>query len=310
VTAPNSPGTDFGYTGQRQLDAGMGGLMDYKARFYSPYLNHFTQPDSIVPDPANSQSLNRYSYALNNPIRYNDPSGHCPICVGLVLVGAFFIFNGTSDSYQPNLSTAELESRQTSVELGVALVVTAYSIQAPIVEAISNTYDCATGYCDPSLMLPGSYSAYSNTASETRTLYHATDTAGANSILTNGIDVTKGRVDLDFNPAGQSGFYLTDDILQAKDWATSPKFRGNGTVLEFNVPVEKIKLLNGKIFTEAGEEWTDFVLAGRGGILHHEYDFVEGPVLKKSTGTGFGHQFALFTQNAANLFDKYIINGR
>jgi len=38
VTAPNSPGTDFGYTGQRQLDAGMGGLMDYKARFYSPML--------------------------------------------------------------------------------------------------------------------------------------------------------------------------------------------------------------------------------------------------------------------------------
>jgi len=52
------------------------GLMDYKARFYLPYLNHFTQPDSIVPDPSNPQAWNRYSYALNNPIRYNDPSGH------------------------------------------------------------------------------------------------------------------------------------------------------------------------------------------------------------------------------------------
>jgi len=50
--------------------------MDYKARFYSSYLNHFTQPDSIVPDPLNPQSWNRYSYVLNNPIRYNDPSGH------------------------------------------------------------------------------------------------------------------------------------------------------------------------------------------------------------------------------------------
>jgi hypothetical protein len=29
-----------------------------------------------VPNPANPQSLNRYSYCLNNPLRYTDPSGH------------------------------------------------------------------------------------------------------------------------------------------------------------------------------------------------------------------------------------------
>jgi RHS repeat-associated protein len=76
VTTPNSPSTDFGYTGQRQLDAGMGGLMDYKARFYSPILGRFVQPDSLIPDPSNSQAWNRYSYVGNNPIGYNDPSGH------------------------------------------------------------------------------------------------------------------------------------------------------------------------------------------------------------------------------------------
>jgi len=45
-TIPNSPilGTDFGYTGQRLLDSGMGGIMDYRARFYSPYINRFLQP--------------------------------------------------------------------------------------------------------------------------------------------------------------------------------------------------------------------------------------------------------------------------
>jgi RHS repeat-associated protein len=79
-TIPNSPilGTDFTYTGQRLLDSGMGGIMDYKARFYSPYLNHFTQPDTIVSDPYNPQAWNRYAYVLNNPIRYNDPTGHIP----------------------------------------------------------------------------------------------------------------------------------------------------------------------------------------------------------------------------------------
>ena len=61
---PNSPilGTDFGYTGQRLLDSGMGGIMDYKARFYSPALGRFIQPDNIIPNPWNPQNWNRFSY--------------------------------------------------------------------------------------------------------------------------------------------------------------------------------------------------------------------------------------------------------
>ncbi|MEW6085789.1 MAG: RHS repeat-associated core domain-containing protein [Chloroflexota bacterium] len=83
-TIPNSPilGTDFTYTGQRLLDSGMGGIMDYRARFYSPALMRFLQPDTIIPSILNPQSWNRYSYALNSPIRYSDPTGHLP-CEGL-----------------------------------------------------------------------------------------------------------------------------------------------------------------------------------------------------------------------------------
>jgi RHS repeat-associated protein len=80
---PNSPITitDYGYTGQRLLDEDMGGIMDYKARFYSPALMRFLQPDSIIPDQANPQSWNRFSYANNNPVNYNDPSGHCSVAI-------------------------------------------------------------------------------------------------------------------------------------------------------------------------------------------------------------------------------------
>jgi RHS repeat-associated protein len=70
---PGITQTDFGYTGQRGLTDG---LMDYHARFYDVYLNHFTQPDTIIPSLTNPQTLNRYSYVANNPINRSDPSGH------------------------------------------------------------------------------------------------------------------------------------------------------------------------------------------------------------------------------------------
>jgi hypothetical protein len=43
----------------------------------SPYINRFLQPDSIIPSPANPQNWNRFSYVGNNPLRFNDPTGHC-----------------------------------------------------------------------------------------------------------------------------------------------------------------------------------------------------------------------------------------
>ena len=71
--------TDFGYTGQ--WDVTDLGLMDYKARFYDPALGRFTQPDSIIPNAADPQSWDRYSYVVNNPLRFTDPSGRSS-CVG------------------------------------------------------------------------------------------------------------------------------------------------------------------------------------------------------------------------------------
>jgi len=39
-------------------------------------LGRFVSADTIVPEPGNPQSLNRYAYALNNPVKYTDPSGY------------------------------------------------------------------------------------------------------------------------------------------------------------------------------------------------------------------------------------------
>jgi RHS repeat-associated protein len=70
--------TDYRFTGQKLETAT--GLYDYGARYYDPVIGRFIQADTIVPDPGDPQSLNRYSYVLNNPVKYRDPSGHA-ICL-------------------------------------------------------------------------------------------------------------------------------------------------------------------------------------------------------------------------------------
>jgi RHS repeat-associated protein len=72
-TRSGSVTTDKQFTGQR-LDGT--GLYYYGARYYDAEIGRFISADTIVPDPANPQSLNRYSYCLNNPLKYVDPSGH------------------------------------------------------------------------------------------------------------------------------------------------------------------------------------------------------------------------------------------
>ena len=52
------------------------GLYYFGARYYDPAIGRFLTPDSIVQNPADPQSLNRFAYARNNPLLYTDPTGH------------------------------------------------------------------------------------------------------------------------------------------------------------------------------------------------------------------------------------------
>ena len=74
--------TDKLFTGQREMrrpepveGAGLG-IYHYQARFYSSKLGRFLSADTIVPNYANPQGWNRFSYVTNNPLRYTDPTGH------------------------------------------------------------------------------------------------------------------------------------------------------------------------------------------------------------------------------------------
>lgn len=62
-----------GYTGHEHLP--WFGLINMNARLYDPMLGRFLSPDPYVQAPDFSQNYNRYSYCLNNPLRYTDENG-------------------------------------------------------------------------------------------------------------------------------------------------------------------------------------------------------------------------------------------
>ncbi|MFJ5481497.1 RHS repeat-associated core domain-containing protein, partial [Pectobacterium carotovorum] len=134
------------------------------------------------------------------------------------------------------------------------------------------------------------------------TFYHAGNIQGP-------IDPSKGRANLDFNPAGQGGFYVTTDKVQAEEWS---KLRDHPTIAQFDIPNSELTKLDIKDFSSANGEWADFVTQGRAGTLSHSHDAVSGPMLgnpgavkRGKVPTSKGSQFAIFSDEAARLFDRF-----
>ena len=78
-----------GFTGQEELSDV--GLVHLNGRVYDPLIARMTSADPMVPDPMNGQAWNRYSYVINNPLAFTDPSGYCflGLC-GLNVISDFF----------------------------------------------------------------------------------------------------------------------------------------------------------------------------------------------------------------------------
>jgi RHS repeat-associated protein len=72
--------TRRGYTEHEMLDNLT--LEHVNGRAYDPVTGRFMSADPYVTDPMNSQSFNRYSYVLNNPLALTDPSGLSWECIG------------------------------------------------------------------------------------------------------------------------------------------------------------------------------------------------------------------------------------
>ncbi|ODS37095.1 MAG: hypothetical protein A7316_02205 [Candidatus Altiarchaeales archaeon WOR_SM1_86-2] len=74
------------------------GLYYYGARYYSPEVRRFVQADPVIMEPYDPQYLNRYSYVLNNPLMYNDPTGREPNKAQMGSVSDITLFNSLSDT--------------------------------------------------------------------------------------------------------------------------------------------------------------------------------------------------------------------
>ncbi len=94
------PDVYYTYTGQEEDDEL--GLYNYKARLYDPVLGRFISADSVVPYPEDPQAMNRYTYCLNNPLIYTDPSGEAyfPIVEIIISVVVSILVSSTVSAYQ------------------------------------------------------------------------------------------------------------------------------------------------------------------------------------------------------------------
>ena len=83
----NTIGLIRGYCGHEMLNEF--NLINMNGRVYDPILGRFLSPDKYVQEGDNSQNYNSYSYCLNNPLKYTDPSGELFGLDDALVVGVF-----------------------------------------------------------------------------------------------------------------------------------------------------------------------------------------------------------------------------
>lgn len=74
-----------GYTGLTEALNGPGGFGRYvhmNGRVYDPSIGSFVSPDLVTQVLTDDRTLNRYAYALNNPLKYVDPTGYWSLSQG------------------------------------------------------------------------------------------------------------------------------------------------------------------------------------------------------------------------------------
>ena len=118
--------TNRGFTGHEHFD--QVGIIHMNGRIYDPTIGRFLQADPIIQDPYNTQSLNRYSYVMNNPLSYTDPSGYSRLRKGWwrvpLAIGITVATSGAASTILANSAAASVSGLATSAAVGQAFAIT------------------------------------------------------------------------------------------------------------------------------------------------------------------------------------------
>lgn len=87
-----------GFTGHEHLP--YFGLINMNARLYDPFTGRFLSPDPYVQAPDFTQNYNRYSYALNNPLKYGDPNGEFVITATTIIIAGAILASAAYGGYK------------------------------------------------------------------------------------------------------------------------------------------------------------------------------------------------------------------
>jgi RHS repeat-associated protein len=81
----NRPVSGVGYTGH-VMDSTTG-LVYAQQRYYDPLIGRFMSVDPVTEEDGDMRHFNRYAYAYNNPYKFTDPDGRCPLCLIPFVIG-------------------------------------------------------------------------------------------------------------------------------------------------------------------------------------------------------------------------------
>ena len=97
-------------------------LINMNGRVYDPVLGRFLSPDKYVQEGDNSQNYNSYSYCLNNPLKYADPSGNVFVLddfIAITAMGAMMGAMNAAMSDKPIWKGALLGTASTAATYGI-----------------------------------------------------------------------------------------------------------------------------------------------------------------------------------------------
>lgn len=127
ITRP--PSDQPGFTGH--VADSLTNLTYMQQRYYDPQIGRFLSVDPVTAyDNGDMRHLNRYAYAYNNPHKFTDPDGRCPVCIPLAVAGRMALGAaigatvevGTQVILDGKRSWSEIDKSDVAVSAGIGAV--------------------------------------------------------------------------------------------------------------------------------------------------------------------------------------------